>query len=400
MFANTLKSGKVYFDSILVNNTEAKKKAELIGQDKVINGTVGSLCSEGSLVTFDAVESLIPGLNPKQISAYTPMQGLPAFLEAVKGLCFQSYFPKKHVKSVAVTGGLGGIRQAIINYTEVGDLILTSDWHWGPYNTVAEDNLRKIALFRLFDGNRFNFESFAETVEQTARLQKKIFLLINTPAHNPTGFSLSPEDWDKIIDFLNNTDAQFVLFLDMAYIEFAPEEQKRVFQKLDLLKPHIFPIINYSISKGLAKYGFRVASLIGVHEDVSVVNELSDIIAISNRGNYGCVPSMGQYLTAALWENKSVLARYYKEKEHWKNVLKRRAEAFLGHIHPDLPVPYESGFFISVKSDNPKAHADALKEENIYLVPLKDGIRVAICSIDEEKLPAAADAVNRVMGAR
>ena len=27
-------------------------------------------------------------------------------------------------------------------------------------------------------------------------------IILNTPAHNPTGYSLTLEDWDKVIDIL------------------------------------------------------------------------------------------------------------------------------------------------------------------------------------------------------
>jgi aspartate/tyrosine/aromatic aminotransferase len=123
MFANSYKQGMIYEDAILKNHKEALQRAAEIGKEKVINGTLGVLFHKATLVTFDTVDGLIPHLDIKGISAYTPQQGLPDFLDAIRYFCFQEFFPSTGVASVAVAGGMGGIRQAIINYTEINDSI-------------------------------------------------------------------------------------------------------------------------------------------------------------------------------------------------------------------------------------------------------------------------------------
>jgi len=398
MFSNTHKKGTTFREVIYQNNSEARERAALIGADKVINGTVGALMDRGTLVTFKSVDDLIPSIDIKKISAYTPMQGIDSFLTAIEHLCFDEEFaPDKKIGSVAVVGGLGGIRQAIINYTEIGDAIVTSDWHWGPYDIIVKDNYRKIATFELFQDKSFNLESFKETIEKLAKSQKNVFILLNTPAHNPTGYSITLQEWDRIIDFLNTVDRNIILFLDVAYVEFSKRKNKQFFQKITCLDSHIFTIVNYSISKGLTKYGLRTAALIGIHEEHKAIEEFINIISTSNRGTYGSAPSLGQYLTAALYENKTTLTKYYTELSYWKNIITKRAAAFMNNINSNIVTPYESGFFISIKSDMPEDHVNRLKKDNIFLVPLSKGIRVAICSIEEENIKKVTTALNRMI---
>ena len=93
MFANSHKKGKIYSDVIFTNLSEAKKRAAEIGDNNVINGTIGALLDDnGILVTFPSVDRLIADLDMKRVSAYSPQQGFPDFLETIKYFCFQDYF--------------------------------------------------------------------------------------------------------------------------------------------------------------------------------------------------------------------------------------------------------------------------------------------------------------------
>lgn len=397
MFANSHKRGQEYGDVIFTMLRRAQERAAAIGAENVINGTIGALLEKGNLVTFKAVDDLIPELDIKRVSAYAPQQGFPEYIDAVKFLCFRDWMPKKEVAGVAVAGGMGGIRQAIINYTEIDDEIITADWHWGPYDGIITDNYRKVRTFPFFNENGFNPEGLKEVIEEVGKKQETVFLLFNSPANNPTGYSLTMEEWDGLIKYLNSLDRKIIFFLDSAYLDFADMENKKLFPKLDALGDHVLTIIDYSLSKSFAKYGMRTAALLAVHNDGKVLKEFVDIIAISNRACYGSVNSMGQLLAMELVNNTEVLPEYFQQFQDWKLRLKGRAETFMKHIDQAMVAPYKDGFFASILSENPVADVEKLAQENIFLVPLKKGIRVALCSIDDEKLERLAKTINKVI---
>jgi aromatic-amino-acid transaminase len=398
MFARKLKKGKTFIEPIFISAHEARDRAAEIGADKVINGTVGALTHNGSLVTFDSLDSLIPRLDIRKISSYSPLQGFPEFIDAVRQLCFGIFAPEAKIAGVAVAGGLGGIHQAVVNYTEIGDVIVTPDWHWGPYDGIVEDNHRGMTTFPFFNNRQFNLEGFKECMENIPGTQETVFILFNSPANNPTGFALSPGEWDDMFTYLNGLDRKIVLFLDSAYLDFAAVEDKEMFRKLDHLRSHILTIVDYSISKSFAKYGMRTAGLMAVHRDEKVLEEFFNIISISNRANYGSVNSMGQLLAMELVSDKNALEDFYKEFNVWKGVLRKRADTFLKYIDPQIITPYKNGFFVSILSDNPAEDVEKLKKENIFLVPLGKGIRVAFCSIEEDRMETLANTINRVIG--
>lgn len=127
----------------------------------------------------------------------------------------------------------GALHHIIHNYSEIGDEILTSDWHWGAYNSMCIDNGRTLREFELLrqDGT-FNLESFKEHVSALMAKQTNTVIIINSPANNPTGFALSSKDWDDVLDFLTRsiegTGKNVILVPDVAYLDYSGERRNVV----------------------------------------------------------------------------------------------------------------------------------------------------------------------------
>lgn len=157
--------GKSAEDKIFGANNRAVALTEKLGADKVINGTVGSMLDEdGNLIMLDVVQKAYKALTPKEIVAYAPIQGYPDYLEAAIDQCFGESRPEGYIRACATSGGSGVLHHVIHNYSEWGDEVLTSDWHWGAYGSMCNDNGRKLREFELLtpDGH-FNMESFKPT---------------------------------------------------------------------------------------------------------------------------------------------------------------------------------------------------------------------------------------------
>lgn len=92
---------------------------------------------------------------------------------------------------------------ALWNYTEEGDEILTSDWYWSPYKTISEEAGRNLTTFKLFsDEGNFNLVDFKNRFKEILDKQDRLMAILNTPAQNPTGYSISDDEWDDILEFL------------------------------------------------------------------------------------------------------------------------------------------------------------------------------------------------------
>lgn len=384
----------------------AKEMAGKVGKDKVINGTVGSLLDDnGDLMILSSVVEALKHLAPEDFAEYAPIGGLPAYQKAVIKETFGDFIPKGYVRAVATPGGTGAIRNTIVNYSKIGDKVLTSDWYWGPYNTIAQEHGRSIATFTLFDdeGN-FNISSFEEKVKALALAQGKLVILLNTPAHNPTGYTVTDEEWNQILGVLDHEAKNghiITVFADIAYVDYAvdPVEQRRFMEKLDGLHENILIVFGYSMSKGYTLYGMRGGAMICLTSKEEIADEFQKVCEQSCRGTWSNGTRAVQALLAKVHENPELLKKIELERKNFREILLARGRGFEEAAKAcGLPmVPYDGGFFTSLPTENSEAVVDELMKEGIFLVPLAKGIRVAVSAVSLEKLKSMPEKIKAAM---
>ncbi len=393
---------------IIFNLSERAQRAEKsIGKDNVINATIGALMDDyGTLITMDTVYNEYKSLDNKDISAYASLEGQPDYLEAVKKVCFKEYMPDGYIKAVASPGGSGAIKLAAWNYTEEGDQILTSDWFWSPYVSITEEIGRKVSTYQLFDeNNNFNFNSFKEEFLNIASKQERIFTILNTPAHNPTGYSVSDDEWDKIIglskEVATNPDKKIILFVDIAYIDFASDDNasRKFFKKFSNLPENILVIVGFSMSKGFTAYGMRMGAAVCITASENVAEEFYYGCVHSCRANWSNCNRGAMKLLSNIVQDEDKFEKYTQEKTLYKEMLKRRAKVFVEEAEKvglDI-LPYRDGFFVSIPCDNPREVCEELTKDNLYLVPLKAGLRFAVCAVNENKCKISPSIIKNAL---
>lgn len=396
-------------NDIIFNLSERAQQAEkVLGKEHVINSTIGALMDdEGKLITLDSVYSEYKNLDNSKIAAYASIAGQKNYIDAVKKACFKEHRPKGHIRVVASPGGTGSIKLAVWNYTNKGDKILTSDWYWGPYNSITEEIDREILNYKLFDENsKFNIKSFKSQFLSLSKIQDRLFVILNTPAHNPTGYSISNEEWDKILDLSKQVskdkEKKIILFVDVAYIDFSGREgndTREFFEKFSDLPENILIIVGYSMSKGYTAYGMRSGACICISSSENVAEEFHFACAHSARANWSNCNRGAMELLSAIVEDEEKLNKYNIEKNQYKIMLQERAKIFVDeakHIGLEI-LPYIDGFFISIPCENPREVCEKATEENVYVVPLKMGLRFAVCAVSKDKCKKAPAIIKRVI---
>ena len=394
-------------DPIFNISERAQKAINDFGKENVINATIGALTDDdGNLITLNTVFDEYKSLPNSEIAAYASIAGQKDYLEAVKKACFKDSMPEAHIIAVATPGGSGAIKLAVWNYTNEGDEILTSDWFWSPYVNISEEVGRKVTTYQLLDeNNNFNFNSFKEKFLDIASKQERIFTILNTPAHNPTGYSVPDDDWDKILDLskevAKNPEKKIILFVDVAYIDFVKDDDgcRKFFEKFTNLPENILVIVGFSMSKGYTAYGMRMGAAIGISSNEDIADEFYYSLMHSCRANWSNCNRGAMEVLSHLAENKEKFKDYVEEKNKYKNMLESRAKSFVNgakEVNLDI-LPYRDGFFISIPCENPKEVCEELTKENLYLVPLKMGLRFAVCSVSEEKCMKAPKIIKDVI---
>ena len=397
-------------DKIFGISNRAKAAIREKGAAAVVNGTIGALMDdEGKLVVLESVDEVFHNLDPNDYAEYAPIGGLASFREDVQKAAFGNHVPECFKAAVATPGGTGSLRNAIANYSDPGDQVLTSDWHWAPYNTIAGEIGRSIATFTFFDEERkFNAASFAEVSRELLSKQESLVIILNTPAHNPTGYSLTLEDWDQVIEILTEEAScgkAITLVIDAAYIDFAGDEDeyREFLPKLSRLPENVLPIMAYSLSKTYTLYGTRCGAMICIAKTQEIADEFKRVCEFSSRGSWSNSAKVAQVILSRIYEDPALLARVDEEREKYRNMLLARGTAFseaAAEVGLEI-VPFDAGFFVSVPSPDPDALSRKLEEKDIFLVPLKLGIRISVASVPEDKcrmLPAVIKAAMEELG--
>ena len=206
---------------------------------------------------------------------------------------FGAYRPSGYLAAVATAGGTGGIHHAIWNYTETGDTVLTAEWYWAAYKMLVQDANRKLATYpMLTDQDTFNTPALEEALRGLLKKQNNALVIINTPAHNPTGYTLTQSEMKDVVAMsgkvAQETGKQIILFIDAAYLDYAGDknEVRKVFTAFENVPDGVLPIIEYSMSKSFTLYGQRTGAMICVSQDEQAVTEFKNINTYTSRATW------------------------------------------------------------------------------------------------------------------
>ena len=392
-------------DAIFGLAAKAKAAIDKYGKDNVIDSTLGALADdEGNLICLETVYNELKSLPNAAIAAYAQVAGQEDYLEAVPNACFREYRPDAYIRAVATPGGTGAVRHGIVNYTNPGDSILVCDWFWSPYVTISEEFGIKVQNYELFnENNQFNIKSFKEKFEELLNKQKRLVTVINTPANNPTGYSLSDEEWDEVLNIAKeqakDPEKKIVLLIDVAYIDYADTSRRKFFTKFSNLPENIFVLVAYSMSKGYTMYGMRSGAAIGISSKEEIVNEFYFTCMHANRANWSNGTRGAMSVMTNIAKSPEKTKAYEEEVAKYRTMLRNRANAFVeGANECGLEIlPYRDGFFVSIPCSNAKEASAELIKENLFVVALKKGLRFAVCAVSEEKCRIAPAKIKAVL---
>lgn len=401
--------GKMAEDKIFAASGAAQKAVLEHGKDKVINATTGAILDENEkLVCLSVVEKAWRSLPMTEVINYAPIAGLPEYLSAAIDLTFADNKPDAYIKAVATAGGAGTIHHTIWNYSEIGDTLLVADWYWNAYETFCADALRKLDTYTFFnEEQKFNLPSLEAKVKELLQKQKSLVVILNTPAHNPTGYSLTDDEWENVLGFFKEMAAdeakKIILFVDIAYIDYAGEKNasRSFMKKFTNLPPNLLLILGFSMSKGHTMYGQRVGAMIGVSSNQDVITEFAGINQYTSRATWSNINRGAMRLLTTIYQDEALQAELEAERNGYYQLIQERAAIFVQEAKAiDLQIlPYVAGFFITLPAADPDAVCAKLHEDLIYAVPLGKGVRIAVCAVPKRKITGMAAKVAAAMQA-
>jgi len=369
-----------------------KDDALKIGEEaRSVEGSIN--CTLGQYEPFDTpdfVKEVLYSLNDRDLFAYSASTGGKDFEASV----LKFLGTKLNSKVVATPGGTGAISATVNNFLDKGETILFGLPCWKPYYGIAELRQINVETFDYIANDKFNLDGFIKKANEIIEKQHKLVFILNDPCHNPTGYSLSIEELNNLINYLNNTNVPVVIIYDCAYIDLSNDKKQRI-DCFNNINNNVLVAFTVSFSKTFQVYGQRIGALV-LSSKNDVIDEYDSVAYLARNTWSNTNKAMISLVNKVLNDNN--YSKMLNDKlDDIKENLNKRASLFIKEAKEvNLKIyPYSNGYFISIPVSNPNEVANKLKQDKIFVLPVCNVIRVAICGLKEKQVKGLATIIKK-----
>ncbi len=270
----------------------------------------------GKLPLLQCVQAAEKALMDKPSArGYLPIDGIAAYDAAVKALVFGANsepVQSGRVATVQALGGTGGLKIGadFLKKLNPGAKVLISDPSWENHRALFSAAGFAVDTYAYYDAQArgVNFEGMLASLEAAA---PGTIVVLHACCHNPTGYDITPEQWDRVIAVLKARG--LVPFLDMAYQGFGHgiAEDGAVIGKFVASGMDFF--VATSFSKSFSLYGERVGALSVLCENKDEAARVLSQLKIVIRTNYSNPPTHGGAIVSTVLGNPELRALWEKE---------------------------------------------------------------------------------------
>ena len=287
---------------------------------------------EGRLPLLQCVQAAEQQLaaNPKP-RGYLPIDGIAAYDQGVKNLVFgadSAILKEGRVATVQAIGGTGGLKIGadFLKRLSPNATVLISDPSWENHRALFTNAGFTVETYPYYDAasRGINFSGLLAALNSAAA---GTIVLLHACCHNPTGYDLTPTQWDEIIAVIGAK--KLAPFLDMAYqgFGFGIAEDGAVIGKFVAAGLSFF--VSTSFSKSFSLYGERVGALsvacASKEECERVLSQLKIVI----RTNYSNPPTHGGSVVAAVLNTPALRQQWEEELAQMRVRIKQMRASFV-----------------------------------------------------------------------
>lgn len=246
---------------------------------------------------------------------YLPIDGIAAYDAAVKSLVFGADSePVKsgRIATVQAVGGTGGLKIGadFLKRLNPDAKVMISDPSWENHRALFTNAGFVVESYRYYNEQTRGLD-FAGMLADLNAAPVGTIILLHACCHNPTGYDISPAQWDEVIAVVKAKS--LVPFLDMAYqgFGFGIAEDGAVIGKFVDSGLNFF--VSTSFSKSFSLYGERVGALSVLCQDKEEAGRVLSQLKVVIRTNYSNPPTHGGAIVAGVLNNPELRALWEKE---------------------------------------------------------------------------------------
>ncbi len=368
-----------------------------------VNLGVGVYFNEdGKLPLLDCVLQAEKTLMAKPVArGYLPIDGIAAYDTAVKALVFGSdsdAVKSGRVATVQAIGGTGGLKIGadFLHKLNPSAQVLISDPSWENHRALFSSAGFAVGTYAYYDADKrgVNFDALLASLQSAAR---GTVVVLHACCHNPTGYDLTPEQWDSVVAVLK--DKQLTPFLDMAYQGFGNgiAEDGAVIQKF--VSAEMDFLVSTSFSKSFSLYGERVGALSVYCHDSEEAGRVLSQLKIVIRTNYSNPPTHGGAVVAAVLNNPELRALWEKELEGMRVRIKSMRKNLVAGLK-DAGITQDMSFItqqIGMFSYSGLNKAQMARLRSEFGVYGTDTGRMCVAALNNQNLPYVCQAIATVL---
>ena len=332
----------------------------------------------------------------------------------------------KYITMPVITGGVtNGIFQASVLFLNPKEFIIVPNKRWGNYDNIIKKFIgAKMKSFEFFKQKKMNLEGLNDAINEVAKVQEKIIILLNFP-NNPTGYVPKKEEANRLVDMLRNAqqihNKPIIVLVDDAYEPYIYKNDalnRSIFYDLHQLDENVIPVKLDGITKELLIYGGRIGfitiglkpSWINNDEELKKLKEeINNKLEGFIRATISNCNSFYQVLVHKLFQEKT-MDKIIESRQPVNNLLKERYEKINSELlkikNPNISIdPNSGGFFVFVNLNPAKIKATEfanhlLNKYKVGIIPVENldekinGLRIAYCSIDLSEIPELVKRIN------
>ena len=301
--------------------------------EKVNLGVGVYLDEQGKVPLMRAVraaeQKLVEQPKPK---SYLGIDGAPAYRDAVRALVFgDDADVLSSVATVQTLGGTGALKVGadLLQQISPDATVLISNPSWENHRALFTRAGFTVETYRYYEPSLHGIDVDG-MLEDLRNAEAGTIVLLHACCHNPTGYDLTGEQWDQVIEVIK--ERSLVPFLDMAYQGFGFGIDEDLAATRKFVESGLEFFLSTSYSKSFSLYGERIGSLSVVTSSADAAKRVLSQLKICIRTNYSNPPTQGEALVSTVLTDPELRAQWEDELAEMRERIKRLRQALVAGL--------------------------------------------------------------------
>ncbi|HJE52557.1 MAG TPA: aspartate/tyrosine/aromatic aminotransferase [Tessaracoccus flavescens] len=301
--------------------------------EKVNLGVGVYLDEQGKVPLMRAVraaeQKLVEQPKPK---SYLGIDGAPAYRDAVRALVFgDDADVLSSVATVQTLGGTGALKVGadLLQQISPDATVLISNPSWENHRALFTRAGFTVETYRYYEPSLHGIDVDG-MLEDLRNAEAGTIVLLHACCHNPTGYDLTGEQWDQVIEVIK--ERSLVPFLDMAYQGFGFGIDEDLAATRKFVESGLEFFLSTSYSKSFSLYGERIGSLSVVTSSADAAKRVLSQLKICIRTNYSNPPTQGEALVSTVLTEPELRAQWEDELAEMRERIKRLRQALVAGL--------------------------------------------------------------------